>query len=801
MLQIQDSNDKILHDGVLPRYKQVMDACADAIPKSVLSLLVKMFEKLNDEMLILAEKAQTNEMRSGYLEVLHTLRVHREEIQGRFHAELYDGFTNFENGGRGGAIKKTAENGDIKLALVEKNDQEQILAVSTIVNKACNKFLGSLYTLNRRLAVVNGGTKIGEMDASFPCGPRHLCNAFLAATEVFEIDPKIKVDVINLFDFSVVSEAADVYTDFNEQLVKEGVLPNLLGAESAEITVSRHVHRPNQTSSENKSDDSQQPKQEENLPKQQQSGQLQGQRLDDKHILPAGNLFIDSSDEAIGEDLFQDVREAMARRHQNSDASAFGVARYNRRATGPGDGAITGLIKELNTLQQTTATPVFAQRGSDSESNQQPTIDEVRNAFDRRLAQLTEINKKQDTATADTDIIDIVGLLFKYILDDETMSDAVKATLSHLHTPYLKIALLDKKFFMRNEHPARKLLNAMSKAGSGCSADDVNDQGIVVKIQAIVDRLLKEFNENIQLFSELLEEFSEFMEVFNRRAALMEKRAVEVARGRDKLENARKKVSDEIVSRCTASADLPKVLQDLLLNSWANYLVISLLRNGEESIEWNAVLDLTDDLIWTVQPKKDEIERHKLRERLPKLLDSVRVGLELTGVLEVDVEKILSKLDFYHQAILTVPQESAEKVQPTVKSKSSEEREREILENMPKDWKLKAKKEDGETDETGTPEFKEKIILIKQQQKGAWFEFNDKESGARKRGKLSWYNQNTLHYMFVNQSGRQVAVKTLYDLAHGMLGGEIKILPTDKSPLITRAFSAIHRRLKGGGSK
>ena len=52
--------------------------------------------------------------------------------------------------------------------------------------------------------------------------------------------------------------------------------------------------------------------------------------------------------------------------------------------------------------------------------------------------------------------IDLVGMLFEYMLSDEHLPDSVKALLSYLHTPFLKIAFIDKDFFEQPEHPARK---------------------------------------------------------------------------------------------------------------------------------------------------------------------------------------------------------------------------------------------------------------------------------------------------------------------------------------------------------
>ena len=51
------------------------------------------------------------------------------------------------------------------------------------------------------------------------------------------------------------------------------------------------------------------------------------------------------------------------------------------------------------------------------------------------------------------------------ILDDANLSDVVKSLLSHLHTPYLKLALMDRSFLDNYQHSARLLINSMAEVG------------------------------------------------------------------------------------------------------------------------------------------------------------------------------------------------------------------------------------------------------------------------------------------------------------------------------------------------
>jgi hypothetical protein len=80
--------------------------------------------------------------------------------------------------------------------------------------------------------------------------------------------------------------------------------------------------------------------------------------------------------------------------------------------------------------------------------------------------QILEQIKAEDLSPVDANVIDLIGMLFEYMLNDPVLPNAAKALLSHLHTPYLKVALLDHRVLEDSGHPARRLLDEMVEAGS-----------------------------------------------------------------------------------------------------------------------------------------------------------------------------------------------------------------------------------------------------------------------------------------------------------------------------------------------
>src|SRR5690606_31053796 len=80
---------------------------------------------------------------------------------------------------------------------------------------------------------------------------------------------------------------------------------------------------------------------------------------------------------------------------------------------------------------------------------QQPAADVSRKVMEQ--AQLSDV---------DMQTMELVGKLFEYLQTDQNLPNSIKAPLSYLHIPLLKIAFTDKDFFAQAEHPARVLLNS-----------------------------------------------------------------------------------------------------------------------------------------------------------------------------------------------------------------------------------------------------------------------------------------------------------------------------------------------------
>lgn len=119
------------------------------------------------------------------------------------------------------------------------------------------------------------------------------------------------------------------------------------------------------------------------------------------------------------------------------------------------------------------------------------------------------LNERDENSTLSPrheNLINLVGMLFEYILDDHMLPENIRKSISLLQIPVLRTAILDHDFLTERHHPARILLNEMTSAGMGCSDNCFTDP-VYLLIDSIVRIIISQSYENPNIFEDCLERF------------------------------------------------------------------------------------------------------------------------------------------------------------------------------------------------------------------------------------------------------------------------------------------------------
>lgn len=249
-------------------------------------------------------------------------------------------------------------------------------------------------------------------------------------------------------------------------------------------------------------------------------------------------------------------------------------------------------------------------------------------------------------------IIDIVAMLFEYIVRDSLLPKAIRAQLGKLQFLVLKIALDDDSFWLRKEHPVRALINRIASVsaakGSGDFATPSIDAKIAQMTEALLDAALEDTDSLLALFGRLHGELEAFIEqdIGNRDDKL--KKAAQA------LDNLRVRAMNltritvqltEILSGMT----LDDFLREFITETWAEAIELA---DSFEPARAERFRILVPNLIWSVAPKIDEYDRQTLSALLPAMIGTLREGMISIAWPQFRQKELLGRLFDAHTGAL-----------------------------------------------------------------------------------------------------------------------------------------------------
>lgn len=335
--------------------------------------------------------------------------------------------------------------------------------------------------------------------------------------------------------------------------------------------------------------------------------------------------------QAVGEVLrnFFSPAAPVSRMNQSEDGYAF------EPDENIGLMSSTQLSQSVQTFQQLN-TPSAAAMVDDS--------GRVRNLILEHRDELS----KMSSNTNEQMIIDIVAMLFEFILRDGHVPAEVRAQLGRLQFLVLKVALLDPELFTHKSHPARMLVNRIGTIVLDLQVLDPGGARVTTEICRIVEILLADESEEITIFSKMLDEFDAFVAHELRTADHQVERTVQV------MENAESRTLQfarisSLISEGLTHLKVDEYLHDFLVNTWSR--VIERVER-DSSADVQKYREFVPKLIWSIIPKVLEAERKQLFGMIPLLLDTLREGLGKIAWSETQQQKVFDWLVDSHRHAL-----------------------------------------------------------------------------------------------------------------------------------------------------
>jgi len=600
-----------------------------------------------------------------------------------------------------------------------RDDLERTVALEAMVAKAGNRDGFALGQLTARLNVLLGKHLD---DRSNPLGPAMLCEYFLESGRSLGVEIKVKLIILKLFERYVLSEADQLYAEANQLLAATGVLPELKPAPARRAL-------------------------------DQAAASIQA----------TPEPGVAQMDESVQE-VFAALQELLL--HVRGSVVPTLEASAETQPISTRD-----LLRLLSHLQH------YVPAGTQDDFD-------LRNHLEQLLTRVSvKSGKSRVVGVADEDVINLVAMLFEFILADRNLPESLKTLIGRLQIPMLKVAVLDKSFFSRSSHPARRLLNEIAAAAMGWgSCDDYQRDSLYLRIEQVVQRLLSDFVDDPAIFSELLAEFLAFTSDERRRSELLEQRTRDAEEGRAKAELARRRV-EQALNEGLLGKVLPLTVVEFVQQAWSKVLLLTCLKHGEHSSEWREGLQTMEQLIWSVQRHTDPDAAMQLLALVPDLLKALRDGLNSAAFDPFATSEFFSQLEALHLQVFEGFGENAGQHRPggADEQPAMVAVEEHIVLPSAEEGPLEAAPLALAPNDPG-------LLRVEQLRLGAWVEFLEDEDNSV-RCKLAAIVQPGDKYIFVNRTGMKVLERTRVGLALEFQRRAVRQL--DDTLLFDRALESV----------
>ena len=787
------------------RAQQLIDSCEQLTLKHLNALLQRMLDNADDTLFEMADKAENNTIQTQYFDAMRELRIMRKQLEDHVVTELKRGFQQFRHGPPRPVAQPQAPQLTLEtMSLVDENELEESLAVTGMVQKINNLFSRELYALEQRALHLCPDRDVTQ--DTLPFGPQQICDAFRAATQDLDSGTEIKLIILKLFDNYVTANIGALFQELNHTLIQGGILPDIRVA----------IPKPSSPAAT--------PALPFNMPQDYAAPATDAPLT--SNMLPAGNTGYppaapDSSTLASLQQLLIHQRGGYTTAPLTVDLTP--AQPHQPAAIATSDDLITA----LSSLQH---------QGFGDDPASAPTT-AIRTALSGEIARVIPTGAAAKIDSVDNDVIDIVAMLFDTILEDRNLPTTAKALIGQLQIPIIKVAIADKEFFNKKQHPARKLLNELARHAVGldehCTLDD---NPTLMKIADVVQRIQNEFEQDTGLFAELLSDFMDFVaeEAKRETISLNDARAAIASREHEQLANAW--VTESIVEHIN-ERDIPRPVYELLIGPWKDVMLHTYLEHGENCSLWNDQTRFIDLLMWSVIPKHSTRDKKRLTAIIQQLIRTLRESLTAIDYPQHRIDELLNTLQCVHLASLrgetqaeTIPVVKVTNNEHTGDTHDTSDDISDLLSSMQQQLDTMSDFEkmlneplggDSEhkplqrgfehaaqeqsaveeitleelygqpTDDAPTieDEFWEQACMLKT---GRWVTFTN-DNGKTKRLKLAWKSEMLGECTFVNWKFQVELDISLAEFAHRLRNGHAAIV--DDLPLFERAMDSVYNRL------
>ncbi len=306
------------------------------------------------------------------------------------------------------------------------------------------------------------------------------------------------------------------------------------------------------------------------------------------------------------------------------------------------DATVPAALEALQEMQQVErVVQTLEQRRKDSAGALQAPA----NAMDAQRQEIRRGAKNVAQALS----LEVMALMVDNIARDPRLLDPVHHVIRSLEPALLRLALADPRFFTDKQHPARLLLQELTHRS--LAFDSVKSSGFESFVKELEGAVAPLGNREI-VDDEPFERVLLGLQEAWGRAARQKERAREQAVFALQHAEARNLLADKIARSVETHPDaarVPDPVIDFLCGPWAQVVAQARIKGGAGSSVAEKYEALISALLWSAHPELARQNVAKLTRLIPRLLGTLREGLDSIQYPSIRTSVFFESLMAIHQ--------------------------------------------------------------------------------------------------------------------------------------------------------
>jgi hypothetical protein len=259
--------------------------------------------------------------------------------------------------------------------------------------------------------------------------------------------------------------------------------------------------------------------------------------------------------------------------------------------------------------------------------------------------------RRSATGVAQALSLEVVNLMVDNIARDARLLAPVQQLVRKLEPALMRLALVDPRLFTDKQHPARRLMQELTHRSLAFANE--KSEGFARfydEVRGALEPLAGFDLQGPEPFEVVLQQLQSSWSAMAREQEASRAQAVQVLQNAEQRNLLAEKIARDIDSHPDA-AKVPELVIAFLCGPWAQVVAQARLQGGAGSAEADKYQALISALLWSAHPELARSNLTKLTRLVPRLISTLREGLETVRYPATKTSAFLEALMGLHQQI------------------------------------------------------------------------------------------------------------------------------------------------------